>query len=263
VQLPGFWLEKRRARARQGRFQIMFAPPQLNREELLDEGAGTLAEVRRSLRDIERINTFLGGAKPVCDATWHLLETAHMKSATIVDVGTGSADIPRRLVRGASRRNLKVQVVGLDLSTRHLRVARETTGGTPNIALVGADAFRLPFADQSVDVVLASLFLHHFRPAQIEQLLAEFSRVSRVGWIMNDLVRAYVPLWFFRLTRPIFARSFITRHDGEASIRRGYTPDEMARIVKGIDNACVHCHFPYRMSVVWTRQPDYEIASSV
>lgn len=238
----------------------MFAPPQLNREELLDEGAGTLSEVRRSLRDIERINTYLGGAKPVCDTTWKMLDENRLSQATILDVGTGSADIPRRLVRMAPRRGTKLFVVGLDISARHLRIAQETTQDTPEIALLAGDAFRLPLADQSVDIVLASLFLHHFRPPQIELLLREFSRVARVGWIMNDLVRAYVPLWFFRLTRPIFARSYLTRHDGEASLRRGYTPSEMARIVKGIDNACVHCHFPYRMSVVWTRKPDDETA---
>ena len=237
----------------------MFAPPQLDRPELLDEGAGSLAEVRRSLRDIERINTWLGGAKPVCDATWRLLRQHEIQTATILDVGTGSADILRRLAQAAPRAGLDLNLIGLDLSQRHLHVARETIGGAENIALVGGDAFRLPLADASVDLVLASLFLHHFRPAQIEALLAEFSRVASVGWIINDLVRAYIPLWFFRLTRPVFARSYLTRHDGEASIRRGYTPTEMARIVKGIEGAHVQSHFPYRMSVVWTREPDHAV----
>jgi hypothetical protein len=69
---------------------------------------------------------------------------------------------------------------------------------------------------------------------------------------MNDLIRHSVPLMFFRLTRPIFARSYITRYDGEASLRRGYTIDEMQRIANGAPKLRAHVreHFPYRMSII-------------
>jgi hypothetical protein len=57
--------------------------------------------VRRSLADIARINTWLGGAKPVCDAVWRFVDESGLTSATVLDIGTGNADIPRRLRRGA------------------------------------------------------------------------------------------------------------------------------------------------------------------
>lgn len=265
------------------------ALPQRDREELLDLGRGTLDEVRRSLHDIRRINTYLGGARVVCDATWQLLNeatTTRHRPLRVLDVGTGSADIPLRLQREA-RRGLDLQIVALDLNARHLKIAREDldaarairarsvaareivakSGVAKGVAaksvsasaiqLVQADGFRLPFRDGAFDVVVSSLFLHHFRAPQIVALLREFDRVSTRGWAMNDLVRHHVPLIFFRLTRPIFARSHITRHDGEASLRRGYTVREMRDIIMRqaqtdalFRSVQVGAHFPFRMSLV-------------
>jgi ubiquinone/menaquinone biosynthesis C-methylase UbiE len=164
-----------------------------------------------------------------------------------------------RLVRLAQSRNTDLRVLALDNNARHLQVAREDLNeqtASSNVHLLQADAFRLPLHDNAVDIVVSSLFLHHFRAPQIGQLLREFHRVSRIGWVMNDLVRHYVPLVFFRLTKPIFARSYITRHDGEASLRRGYTIDEMQRIVGQAPElqARVREHFPYRISIVGEKQ---------
>lgn len=222
---------------------------------MLDLHRGTPAEVRRSLHDIRRINAHLGGARVVLDATFELLQKHNIEDATILDIGTGCADIPLRLIEHTEKHDLKICVLALDNNARHLKIAREDLSAADKtsgraIHLLQANAFRLPLSDNSVDVVVSSLFLHHFRAPQIVELLREFGRVSRIGWVMNDLVRHYVPLIFFRLTKPVFARSYITRHDGEASLRRGYTTEEMRHIVAPIHGACVREHFPFRMSIV-------------
>ena len=80
--------------------------------------------------------------------------------------------------------------------------------------------------------------------------------MSRLGFIANDTVRDAVPLAFFRLTAPIFAKSYLTRFDGAASIERAYTPDEMEGIVNSSGTrATVSEHFPYRLSVVHQKLP--------
>ena len=235
-----------------------FSLPQSERAELLDLGRGSLAEARASLHDIRRINTYLGGTRVICDEVFSMMQKHDVGRATILDIGTGSADIPIQLCREAKRREIDLRVLALDVNARHLRVAREDLqrAREKRVHLLQADAFRLPLRDEGVDIVVSSLFLHHFRAPQIHQLLAEFERVSRLGWVSNDLVRHRVPLWFFRLTRPLFARSYITRHDGEASLRRGYTPAEMRLIVRQSPlsqvraQTQVRTHFPFRMSLV-------------
>lgn len=246
-------------------FQPMsiFDLKQTDRAELLDLHQGSLAEVRASLHDIRRINAYLGGSKVIGDAVFSLLETHDLRRATVLDIGTGSADIPIYLAKKARQKNIELRVIALDINARHLKIAREDLSKAHEnaIELLEADAFSLPFPSAEaekgeIDIVVSSLFLHHFRAPQIQQLLAEFDRVSRVGFVMNDLVRHNLPLWFFRLTRPIFARSYITRHDGEASLRRAYTTAEMREIVressisKAASEAVVCEHFPFRFSVI-------------
>jgi ubiquinone/menaquinone biosynthesis C-methylase UbiE len=225
--------------------------PQTNREELLDLNRGSLDDVRESLADIRLINTWLGGTRVACASVFSLLKKYGVKQATILDIGTGSADIPQRLVEQGKQRGIGLQVLALDCSARHLQVARERVGNAREISLIQGDAFHLPLRDRSVDIVLASLFLHHFRPEPMLQILREWERVSRIGWVANDLVRHPLPLAFFRATGPVFARSYITRHDGAASIRRAYTVPEMQKIVRReYPRAIVREHFPFRLSIV-------------
>ena len=232
---------------------LSLVPPQRNREELLDLHAGSRDEVLRSLRDIARINTFLGGTQLSINAIFSLLENAQTTSATVLDIGTGIGDIPFQLQRKATKRVWKIQTFGLDINARHLEIAREELPREAGVLLLQGDAFRLPFADKSIDIIHSSLFLHHFREREIQQLLREFSRVSKIGWVMNDLERHGLPLWFFRTTWPIFARSYITRLDGTASIRRAYTLNEMREIMREIPAIKVERKFPFRLCISWTR----------
>ncbi len=226
-------------------------PAQRNREELLDLHQGSAREVRRSLHDIRRINTYLGGTRLTAQSTLRLLQRHKLQEATLLDIGTGLGDIPQTLQQMAQQRGIKLRCIGVDNNPRHLQIAQAEA--TSEVLWLQANAFRLPLPDQSVDVVLSSLFLHHFRAPQIVLLLREFSRVSRVGWVMNDLVRHGLPLWFFRTTWPIFARSYITRLDGTASIRRAYTREEMQQITQEIPRVQVREQFPFRMVLTWER----------
>jgi hypothetical protein len=83
-------------------------------------------------------------------------------------------------------------------------------------------------------------------------VLRETYNRSRHGIIMSDLIRGYLPLLAFRSIQFIFARHYLTRHDGTLSIRRAYTPDELRSLAQaaGIETARVYSHFPWRMTLV-------------
>jgi ubiquinone/menaquinone biosynthesis C-methylase UbiE len=245
----------------QKRFQKRFqnwAPPQRDRAELLDRGRASKAQIRQSLHDLRRVNLWLGNSQIVVNEIIALLKKRGLKRATILDVGTGSADLPIHLLRAAQKHNLDLKVIALDCKRLHLQIAREELRRERadlrrRVLVLGGDAFRLPLENASVDLVVSSLFLHHFRPPQIELLLNEFSRVARHGFVMNDLVRHYVPMVFFKATWPIFARSHLTRYDGAASFRRGYTIEEMqshlSQMRLGTTRVTITPHF-FRMSVI-------------
>jgi ubiquinone/menaquinone biosynthesis C-methylase UbiE len=232
--------------------QNMLTPKRIYEEEMLDAGEGTDDDVARSLSDLRRINRFLGGRKVVLRAISTCLDGANAKTVSLLDVGTGSADIPIAVAEHCRLRGLETFVAAIDISERNLRISKTRLGVSSEVHLVQADSLKLPFAARSFDFVTASLFLHHFRDEDVVKLLADFGRIAKRAVIVNDLVRNLVPYYFARVAFPIMAASFLTRNDGPVSVLRGFTAEEMNELARraGLKNRQVKRVFPYRLSLV-------------
>jgi hypothetical protein len=135
---------------------------------------------------------------------------------------------------------------------RNLAVAQKRLGTSSVVKLVRADALNLPMARRGVDYVISSLFLHHFQPPELVELLRSAFECARRGVIMTDLRRGWLPLAAFHLIQPVFARNALTRYDGALSIRRAYTPSELIALAReaGLPQAHIACHWPWRMTLV-------------
>src|SRR5947208_358340 len=106
----------------------MLTPKRIYVEELLDAGEGTDDDVAENLKDLRRINRFLGGTKVVLGALADLLEKARPCEVSLLDVGCGSADIPTAVARWCRAEGLRAVIAALDLSERNLRIARTRLG---------------------------------------------------------------------------------------------------------------------------------------
>jgi ubiquinone/menaquinone biosynthesis C-methylase UbiE len=117
---------------------------------------------------------------------------------------------------------------------------------------VVADALALPFHDNCFDLVSCSLFAHHLEPAELKQFAGEALRVSRCAVLINDLVRHPLHVAAVYAGFPLM-RSYVSRVDGLASVRRAYIPDEMRQILSGTKAAeriDISLHFLFRMGVI-------------
>jgi 2-polyprenyl-3-methyl-5-hydroxy-6-metoxy-1,4-benzoquinol methylase len=227
-------------------------PRRIYEEELLDAGAGSEEDVASNLKDLRLINRRLGGSRPVVKALVSLFSADPPESISILDVGTGSADIPGRVIDWCRSRGIACETVALDVSDRNLRVTRRRLGFDPSISLLQADARLLPFQPRSFDIVIASQFLHHFEDQEVAELLASFASLARRAVVVNDLARNLVPYYFIRMTGWLFTRSFLTRNDGPVSVLRGFTAHEFVELGKmaGLGRFTVSNVFPYRLLLV-------------
>ncbi len=198
--------------------------------EMLDQPA-PFRDLSESLDDVARLNAVFGGRVLTLRHVKRLLSRLPGdRAATVLDLGTGGADIPCALVRWARRASRKIRVIAVDRDGPILRVARGVVRGYPEIALVQADARALPFRDGAVDVVMSALTLHHLEPETAPACLAAMDRTARLGFVVNDLVRSragYALVW---LATRLLARSRMSRHDGPLSVLRAYTPGEIAEL---------------------------------
>jgi ubiquinone/menaquinone biosynthesis C-methylase UbiE len=116
---------------------------------------------------------------------------------------------------------------------------------------VVGDATALPFPEDSFDVVMCSLFFHHLTDDQCVQSLKEMWRTARVLIIVNDLHRHRIAHASIVLLSSLFSHSIMVKHDGAASVRRAFRPEELAALARrsGIPGR-VYRSFPYRLVLV-------------
>jgi ubiquinone/menaquinone biosynthesis C-methylase UbiE len=209
----------------------LFAFERVEAAELLDTPGQHAALVAANLADIARVNRLLGGAWLTQRALTTLLtNTRPAAPLTLLDVGTGTADIPQALLPWLEQCFGSVRVIASDLSPQIVGIAQGQVA--PALRLLAADGLRLPFADASCDVVACSLTLHHFAPADAVALLREMRRVARRGVVVNDLVRGRI-FYLAALTLGRLASGNpLTRHDGPLSVRRAYTSAELRALLR-------------------------------
>lgn len=206
-----------------------------NETELMDDLSRPDSEFVEAYSELTAINKHLGGIRAV---ERFLPEDAML----VLDVAAGGCDVGEALV---SRRQCRV--VSLDMNPRGLKLADQT------VPVVG-DALQLPFADNTFDAVICSLFFHHLTNSECVSVLREMWRVARRIVIVNDLHRNRVAHASIRILSALFSRSTMFRNYAAASVRRAFRPAELGAVAEkaGVP-ARVHRSFPYRLVLVATK----------
>ena len=216
-------------------------------DEWMDEDSVDPRELRRSLTFIRRINALLGYTRATLS---HLQRFSSRwkpgERIDIVDLATGSADVPLAIVRWAARRGLDVYVVGVDRHEKTIDEAREATTREPRIRIVQGDALRLPFTAGSFDYAVCSMFLHHLSDDDATAVLRNMGQLARRGIIAADLLRhrrAYAWISMFTLLA-----NPIVRHDARVSVRQAFSEPEVLALREraGLGFAQYHRHFGHR-----------------
>src|SRR5688572_22654840 len=216
--------------------------------ELLDDPAADPETVIQSLRNVARANRWFGGAAAVRHGLERVLRgVPRGRPLTLLDMGTGAGDVPRRVVGWARRRGYTLRPVGLELN--RTAAAMAWRAGVPcAVACAGAP----PMREKSVDIVLVSQVAHHLTSDSTVRLIRTCDGLARVGVVIADLRRGRMaPMAFWVGARALrFDPSTVA--DGITSIRRGYTPGELRDLLAeaGV-SARVSRRPGYRLVATW------------
>jgi len=217
-----------------------------NSEEILDSKDCPSGETQTSLRDLCRINRWFGGVSTTRKLLERVVSVTGLKRLSLLEVAAGLGEVPRSASLQLARRGISVDITDLDRVPTHLQRHHRA---------LAADALALPFPDSSFDVVSCSLFVHHLQPDEVKRFVIESLRVSRYAVLINDLIRHPLHLALVYAGFPLM-RSYVSRVDGVASVRRAYVPEEMrAMLADGIPSAGkveISTHYLFRMGVlIW------------
>ena len=208
--------------------------------ELMDDPAVDPQQLGKALRYIRGVNKRLGGV----DALIRRLEPwsarwPTSRPVTLLDIATGSADLPIEAVRWARGRGFDLRVTGIDLHATTLELARDHVDAHPDVAdaitLVRADALELDerFDPESFDYVHAGLFLHHLKEIQVMTVLRIMDRLAARGIIWNDLVRSTAARAVIHVLT--IGQAEMIKHDARVSVEAGFTRREVLDIARRVD----------------------------
>jgi ubiquinone/menaquinone biosynthesis C-methylase UbiE len=143
-------------------------------------------------------------------------------------------------------------VICLDISKEILNEAVWHAGHDRDISFVLGDGLRLPFCDDAFDIAHTSHTLHHFSDGDAADIIREMSRVSRVGFVANDLVRSSIARMLITVITRMSTRNRLTLNDAPMSVARAFTPRDLSDIARraGIADYTVHTHPFWRMALV-------------
>ena len=203
--------------------EMMDLPGQ--RRELLED----------DLRNLRIINRLLGNYSNVVRGLARLVGTQRIDRFSLLDIGTGSGDIPTAIARWARRNGIAVRISALEPEPVTVAQAAEQTRDFSEVTVVRGDGMAPPFHSASFDFVLASQLLHHFSEEQIVRLLRIWSPLARRAIIVSDLVRHPLAYYGIRLLTKCFTRNAMTRTDAPLSVARAFTLGEWRALLREAD----------------------------
>jgi len=196
--------------------------------ELMDSDC-SYEDFRGCLHSLEQVNRWLLGYRPTMAWLERLPRGLH-NPVHIVDVGSGGGDLLRRIANWARRRDIAVQLTGIDLNPHAARAAAESTPTELDIEWVTGDA--LVYRPQKpVDIVLNSLMAHHLEDEEIVILLRWMEATAQMGWFINDLERSERTCKMFGWLAGLMRWHRFVQHDGPVSFRRAFSKEDWVRLL--------------------------------
>lgn len=220
--------------------------------ELLDGETLDDAALAHNLRDIRFINSFLGWTSYTVRAVERHVRAHDLRHFTLLDVASGSADMPLAIGHWAERAGVRARIVASDISPQIVSVARRQIerSGQSDVTVERLDALALPYAPGSFDIVLCTLALHHFEPESAVALLRSMARVGRQVFVF-DVVRSRLAYAGVIALTQALRMNYMTRHDAPVSVRRAYSEAELRELAAraGLADARVWVGFPFRLAL--------------
>lgn len=196
-------------------------------KEILDQQEVDKKDLFQNLRELDFINTYLGGysistnaLKKVADKNKHL---------TLVDIGSGGGDTLKYISKWSKSKNYTFELIGVDLKQACIDYS-VTNNPHKKIKFVCDDYINIKNHFPKIDIIHACLFCHHLSETQIIELI-NFSIKIKSILIINDLERHPFAYYSIKFLTQLFSKSFMVKNDAPLSVLRGFKRKEWEKII--------------------------------
>jgi SAM-dependent methyltransferase len=219
-------------------------------KEMMDLPGNKPDLLAEDLCNLRILNRYLCGRRCVILGLQRALRRDKLNHFSLLDIGTGSADIPEAILAWGKIKGVDASIIGLEAEPLTARIAARRMNDSPAITIIQADAGAPPFLPRSFDFVVASQFLHHFPDETIVELLGRWAKLARKAIVISDLIRHPVAYHGIRLLTSLTTRNIMTRTDAPLSVQRALTFKEWRSLLMraAIGPVEMFSVFPFRMA---------------
>jgi 2-polyprenyl-3-methyl-5-hydroxy-6-metoxy-1,4-benzoquinol methylase len=221
-------------------------------DEIMDDLHSSGPVIDQTLRELETINTLLGGNYVTLNGLDKLLNDREFTlPLTIADLGCGGGDILRLISGWAERKNLHVQLTGFDANPNITDFAKKHTP-QKNIQYQAVNIFSEAFKAQTFDVVVSTLFFHHFTSDQLALFFKQLKQQTSLGIVINDLHRHWFAYYSIQWLTRLFSKSPMVINDAPLSVARSFRKKDWEEIMEkaGITHYSIRWMWAFRWQVV-------------
>jgi SAM-dependent methyltransferase len=225
-----------------------FNPAEL---ELMDRPQPVSAELESDLENIRELNRWFGSYALISMFLTRWIEPG--ARLRIVDLATGSGDIPRLIAEYGRKVGAELRIDGVDQQSATLEIAKRLSVRYSEITFVEGDVLEWQPTDP-YDIAFCTLALHHFSEDDAVRLLQHCRKLSRKFVLVSDLRRSWIAaIGVHLLTATLFCEP-MTRYDARLSIGRAFSFSEMNQLARRAGWANFgHKTFPFARQAIWLK----------
>ncbi len=216
-------------------------------------------ELKRTLKDLNRINSWLGGNRVTLQGVKKLLNGNKSRNIRIVDIGCGNGAMLRKLSGWGKRNGYLFELTGIDANPHAIKIAMQQSEQYPDIKYQTLNIFSSEFREMEFDIILCTLTLHHFKDEEIINLLRQFTDQSNQGVVINDLHRTRTAYILFKAFCAFFVHNSIARKDGLISILRGFKKRDLLRYQQHIPVNKHGLYWKWAFRYLWVIEKNRDI----
>jgi 2-polyprenyl-3-methyl-5-hydroxy-6-metoxy-1,4-benzoquinol methylase len=217
--------------------------------EIMDDFDLPSAEINPVLEGLGKMNALFGSHKSIINS----LKQFHLQdNYSISDWGCGGADTLIAITKWAKGKQINLNLNGVDAAPAAVNYARQQADKHKNISITQADVIDETYLIKPADVIICSLFTHHFDDERWVKLIQNMQASAQKGIIITDLHRHWLLYHSVVLITHVFTRNTMARNDGPLSVKRGFKKHELLALLKKaqIDNFKLTWHWPFRWELI-------------
>lgn len=216
-------------------------------KELLDGNDIPFEEIKRNMRELNVINTWLGGHQITLKGFKRLI--GKHKQVSVCEIGCGGGDNLEAIRRWCVKAGVSASFTGIDINPDCIRVARERRNMPCN--WIVSDYKEVQF-ERKPDIIFSSLFCHHFPERELLAQLQWMQHQAGWGFFVNDLHRHPLAYHSIRVLTRMFSNSYLVKNDAPLSVARGFVKNDWHQLLNsaGITTFSVDWKWAFRWLVV-------------